>query len=67
MNKKYDEAIVYFEKVDKTLGSQGKLKMEDKQFLKEAYDLMITIYEQRQDKDKIDTYTDKFNNVEKKH
>jgi tetratricopeptide (TPR) repeat protein len=67
MNKKYDEAIVYFEKVDQALGSQGKLKMEDKQFLKEAYDLMITIYEQRQDKDKIDVYTDKFNNVEKKH
>ena len=67
MNKKYDEAIVYFQKVDQTLGSQGKLKMEEKQFLKEAYDLMITIYEQRQDKDKIDVYTDKFNNVEKKH
>ncbi len=67
MNKKYDEAIVYFQKVDQALGSQGKLKMEEKQFLKEAYDLMITIYEQRQDKDKIDVYTDKFNNVEKKH
>lgn len=67
MNKKYDEAIVYFVKVDQALGSQGKLKMEDKQFLKEAYDLMITIYEQRQDKDKVDAYTDKFNNVEKKH
>ncbi len=67
MNKKYDEAIVYFQKVDQALGSQGKLKMEEKQFLKEAYDLLITIYEQRQDKDKIDVYTDKFNNVEKKH
>lgn len=67
MNKKYDEALVYFQKVDQTLGSQGKLKAEEKGFLKEAYDLMISIYEQRQDNDNVTVYTEKFNNVEKVH
>ncbi|HUR11349.1 MAG TPA: hypothetical protein VM012_08265 [Flavitalea sp.] len=67
MNKKYNEAIPYFEKVDQALGNQGKLKMEDKQFLKDTYDLLITIYEQQQNKEKAAEYTEKFNNVERKH
>ncbi len=66
-NEKYDEAKVYFEKVDQSLGSQGKLKPEEKRFLKEAYDLLIMIYEQQKNKDKADEYTEKFNNVEKDH
>lgn len=67
MNKYYNEAIPYFEKIDQTLGSQGKLKMEEKQILKDTYDLLITIYEQQQNKEKAAVYTDKFNNVEKDH
>jgi len=43
--KKFDEAIPYFEKVEQDLGSKGKLKMQEKQALKDAYDLLITIYE----------------------
>jgi hypothetical protein len=43
--KKFDEAIPYFEKVEQDLGPKGKLKMQDKQALKDAYDLLITIYE----------------------
>ncbi len=66
-NKKFDEAVPYFEKVDKLLGSQGKLKMEQKTSLKDAYDLLITIYEQKNIKDKVDAYTTKFNNVDKDH
>ena len=65
--KKFDEAIPYFEKVDQDLGSKGKLKMEEKQSLKDAYDLLITIYEQKNLKDKVDSYTTKFNNVDKDH
>ncbi len=65
--KKFDEAIPYFEKVDKILGSQGNLKMEDRTALKDAYDLLITIYEQKNVKDKADAYTTKFNNVDKDH
>ncbi|HET6256254.1 MAG TPA: hypothetical protein VFE32_19410 [Puia sp.] len=68
-SKKFDEAIPYFEKVDQDLGSKGKLKQEEKSALKDAYDLLITIYEQKGPaaKDKADAYTNKFNNVDKDH
>jgi hypothetical protein len=65
--KKFDEAIPYFEKVDQDLGSKGKLKMEEKSALKDAYDLLITIYETKNIKDKAEAYTTKFNNVDKDH
>jgi tetratricopeptide (TPR) repeat protein len=65
--KKFDEAIPYFEKVDQDLGAKGKLKMQEKQALKDAYDLLITIYETKNVKDKATAYTDKFNNVDKVH
>ena len=65
--KKFDEAIPYFEMVEKDLGSKGKLKMDEKTSLKDAYDLLITIYEQKNLKDKVDVYTTKFNNVDKDH
>lgn len=67
VNKKYDEAIPYFEKVDALLGEQGKLKMEEKGYLKDSYDLLISIYETKGNKEKADVYTAKFNNVDKKH
>lgn len=65
--KKFDEAIPYFEKVDQDLGTKGKLKMDEKASLKDAYDLLITIYEQKKLQDKVDAYTAKFNNVDKNH
>ena len=65
--KKFDEAIPYFEKVDQDLGSKGKLKMDEKSSLKDAYDLLITIYEQKNLKDKSEAYTTKFNDVDKNH
>ncbi len=64
---KFDEAVPYFMAVDKLLGGQGKLKMEEKSDLKEAYDLLITIYEQKNLKDKVKEFEDKFNNVDKVH
>jgi hypothetical protein len=67
MNKKFDEALTYFTKVDQILGSQGKLKLDEKNILKDAYDLTITIYEQKQVADKVTEYTAKFNDVDKKH
>ncbi|RYE50147.1 MAG: hypothetical protein EOP48_20285 [Sphingobacteriales bacterium] len=67
MNKKFDESLVYFAKVDQILGSQGKLKIEEKNILKDAYDLTITIYEQKQNTEKVAEFTDKFNDVDKKH
>ncbi|HTE27210.1 hypothetical protein [Flavitalea sp.] len=67
MNKKFDEALNYFTKVDQILGSQGKLKLDDKNILKDAYDLTITIYEQKQMGDKVTEFTTKFNDVDKKH
>ncbi len=65
--KKFDEAIPYFETVDKDLGTKGKLKMDEKSSLKDAYDLLITIYENKNIKDKVDLWTNKFNNVDKDH
>lgn len=67
MMKKFDAAIPYFEKVDQLLGSQGKLKMEEKSNLKDAYDLLITIYDQKGMKDKLKVYEEKFNSVDKAH
>lgn len=67
MNKKYDQAIPHFEKVDQILGKQGKLKGEEKARLKDAYDLLISIYEQKQNSEKATAFTEKFNNVEKNH
>ncbi len=65
--KKFDEALEEFKKIDALLGNQGKLKMEDKRFLRDAYDLMINIYDQKQDTANASVYTDKFNNVDKVH
>ena len=65
--KKFDEAIPYFEMVEKDLGTKGKLKMDEKTSLKDCYDLLITIYEQKNQKDKADAYTAKFNAVDKDH
>jgi len=67
MMAKFDEAIPYFETVDKLLGSAGKLKMEEKSVLKDAYDLLVTVYEIKGDKDKTTFWTEKFNDVDKKH
>ena len=38
---KFNEAIPYFKKVDTLLDGQGKLKMEEKETLKNALDLLI--------------------------
>jgi hypothetical protein len=65
--KKFDEAIPYFEKIDQLLGKEGELKRADKTALRDAYDLLVTIYEQKKDKEKAAAWTDKYNNVEKVH
>ena len=44
---KFDEAIPHFKKVDELLDGQGKLKMEDKDILKNALDLMIIAFEEK--------------------
>jgi hypothetical protein len=67
VGKRFDEAIPYLQKVDQDLGSSGKLKMDDKRVLRDSYDLLVTIYEQKNVKDRIDYYTNKFNNVDKDH
>lgn len=65
--QKFDAAIPYFEKVDELLGKEGKLKMEQKGYLKDAYDLLITIYDNKQNPEKLKVYEEKFNNVDKVH
>jgi tetratricopeptide (TPR) repeat protein len=46
-SKKFDQALPYLVKVDELLDSQGKLKMEDKDNLKNALDLLIIINEEK--------------------
>jgi hypothetical protein len=65
--KKFDEAIPYLEQVDKDLGAQGKLKKDQRDALKDAYDILTTIYQEKNIKDKIDYWTNKYNNVDKDH
>jgi hypothetical protein len=65
--KRFDEAVPYLEKVDQLLGSQGKLKKADKVALRESYDMLVTIYESKKDKAKIDSWTTKYNDVDKVH
>lgn len=67
MMAKFDQSIPYFDKVDQILGGQGKLKMEEKTNLKDAYDLLITIYDNKGLKDKVTAFENKFNNVDKAH
>ncbi len=67
MLQRFDQSIPYFEKVDELLGAQGKLKMDEKSNLKDAYDLLVTIYDQKGQKDKLKVYEEKFNSVDKVH
>ncbi|MEP7279465.1 MAG: tetratricopeptide repeat protein [Bacteroidota bacterium] len=65
--KKFDEAVPYFEKIDELVGSKGKLRGEDKRALKDAYDLLSAIYDNKGNKEKSNLYTDKLMNTEKVH
>lgn len=94
-SKKFDLALPYLVKVDELLDSQGKLKMEDKDNLKNALDLLIIINEEKVNQleqkkrqaeakkdaagikqidaeikklqDAVTKYTDKYNNIDRKH
>ena len=93
--KKFEMAVPYLAKVDEVLDSQGKLKMEDKDNLKNALDLLIIINEEKSNQleqkkraaeakkdvagvkqidaeikkvqDSVTKYTDKYNNIDRKH
>lgn len=93
--KKFDQALPYLVKVDELLDGQGKLKMEDKDNLKNALDLLIIINEEKVNQleqkkrqaeakkdvagvkaidgdikkmqDSVTKYTDKYNNIDRKH
>ena len=65
--KKFDEAIPYFLQVEKLLDSRGKLLIQEKEDLKEAFDLLVTIYDKKGMSDKVKEYEAKFNSVDKKH
>ena len=45
--QKFDQALPYLTKVDELLDAQAKLKMEDKDNLKNALDLLIIINEEK--------------------
>jgi hypothetical protein len=93
--KKFEQALPHLVKVDELLDSQGKLKMEDKDNLKNALDLLIIINEEKVNQleqkkrqaeakkdaagvkaidaeikkmqDAVTKYTDKYNNIDRKH
>jgi peptidoglycan hydrolase-like amidase len=88
-------AVPYLAKVDEVLDAQAKLKMEDKDNLKNALDLLIIINEEKSNQleqkkraaeakkdvagvkqidaeikkvqESITKYTDKYNNIDRKH
>jgi len=62
----FNEAMPYFLQVEKLYASKSKLTLEEKQDLKEAYDLLITIFDQKAEKEKVKEYEVKFNEVDKK-
>jgi hypothetical protein len=66
-NAQFDRALPYLEKVEKLLDTKGKLKMEDKMILKDCLDVMVIIYETKGNKEKASEYTDKYNDIDKKH
>lgn len=66
-NAQFDKALPYLEKVEKLLDTKGKLKMEDKMILKDCLDVMVIIYETKGNKEKASEYTDKYNDIDKKH
>lgn len=63
----YDLAMPYLDMVQKKLSPMGKLKMDDRTALKNALDLMIIIYDQKGQKDKMKEFEVKYNNVDKEH
>jgi tetratricopeptide (TPR) repeat protein len=93
--KKFEQAVPYLTKVDEVLDAQGKLKMEDKDNLKNALDLLIIINEEKVNQleqkkrqaeakkdvagvkaidadikkvqENVTKYTDKYNNIDRKH
>lgn len=80
MFNKFNEAIPFLEKVSTALDSkEGALSSEDKRTLKSSYDLLTTIYENKQTekdvtevqkaeyKKKMDEYQNKVNSVDSRH
>jgi len=93
--QKFEQAVPYLTKVDELLDAQAKLKMEDKENLKNALDLLIIINEEKVNaleqkkrlaeakkdvagvkaidadikkiQDNVAKYTDKYNNIDRKH
>ncbi|HEY8387063.1 MAG TPA: hypothetical protein VIK74_00585 [Parasegetibacter sp.] len=66
-NKYYDAAIPYLEKVYTKLDPMGKLGPEDRNALKNALDILIIIYDQKNQKEKVKELETIYNNVESKH
>jgi hypothetical protein len=59
----FDEATPYFLQVEKLSTGKTNLTPEEKTDLKEAYDLLITIYEQKSMTEKATEYKNKFNKL----
>ena len=49
------------------IANAQKLKKADKVALRESYDMLVTISESKKDKVKIDSWTAKYNDVDKSH
>ena len=63
----FDKSLPYFQTVEQLSVRKGQLSAEEKADLKEAYDLLITIYDQKGEKEKVKEYETKLTGVEKAH
>lgn len=63
----YDLAVPYLDQVQKKLSPMGKLNMQDRNALKNSLDLLIIVFDQKGQKEKMKEYELKYNNVDKDH
>lgn len=61
----YDKAIPYLEEIVTKLENKAELAREEKSSLRNALDILITIYDQKNAKDKMKVFEDKYNKLDK--
>lgn len=61
----YDLAIPYLLEIVEKLENKADMVREERNSLRNALDILITIYDQKNMKDKVKTYEDKYSNMDK--
>jgi tetratricopeptide (TPR) repeat protein len=62
--KKFEEALPYFKTVEKLINEKGDNSPDEKSYLKEAYELMVVIYDQKDMEAEAKAYEQKVSELE---